>query len=113
MSNKSKKSEIEIETGNVFAQLDLPNSEERLRKARLMQVINDAMNRRQLSQGDAARMTGLDQADISRIQHGRGSRYSTDRLLNILARLGIDVQISQRHGEDGELLIEVRELLHA
>ena len=113
MSNKRKKSEIEIETGNVFAQLDLPNFEERLRKARLMQVINDAMKRMQLSQKDAARMTGLDQADISRIEHGRGSRYSTDRLLNILARLEIDVELIQRHGEDGELLIEVRELLHA
>ena len=113
MSHKSKKEKIEIEAGNVFAQLDLPNSEERLRKARLMQVINDAMKRRLLSQKDAAKMTGLDQGDISRIEHGRGSRYSTDRLLNILARLGVDVEIVQRHGDDGELLIEVRELLYA
>jgi len=105
--------EIEIGTGNVFQQLGLPNPEERLRKARLMNVINAVMKRRGLSQKDAAEATGLNQADISRIQHGRGARYSTDRLLNILARLGIDIEIIQRHGGAGEVVIEVRELSHA
>jgi predicted XRE-type DNA-binding protein len=113
MSKKNVEPDIEIGAGNVFEQLGLPNPEERLRKARLMNVINAAMKRRSLSQKDAAEATGLDQSDISRIQHGRGSRYSTDRLLNILARLGIDVELVQRHGEHGELLIEVRELSHA
>jgi predicted XRE-type DNA-binding protein len=113
MSTKDKTIEIEVGTGNVFAQLGLPHAEERLRKARLMNVINDAIKRRGLSQKDAARLSGLDQADISRIEHGRGSRYSTDRLLNILAKLGIDVEITQRRGEAGDILVEVRELLHA
>lgn len=113
MSKRDDEVEIEIGTGNVFQQLGLPNPEERLRKARLMNVINAVMKRRGLSQKDAAEATGLNQADISRIQHGRGSRYSTDRLLNILARLGTDVEIVQRHGSAGELVIEVRELSHA
>ncbi len=112
MSNKNSK-KIEIGTGNVFAQLDLPNPDDRLRKARLMNVINDVMKRRGLSQKDAAKLTGLDQADISRIEHGRASRYSTDRLLNVLARLGIDVEITQRHDEAGQVLVEVHELSHA
>jgi predicted XRE-type DNA-binding protein len=110
MSKKAKKIEIEIGVGNVFAQLGLPNPDERLRKARLMQVINDVIRRKKLSQIEAASMTGLDQSDISRIGHGGGARYSTDRLLNILARLGIDVEIIQRRDKDGELVIEVREL---
>lgn len=112
MSKKNTAPHIKIGTGNVFEQLGLPNPEERLRKARLMNVINTAMKRMGLTQKDAAEATGLDQADISRIQHGRGSRYSTDKLLNILARLGADVEISQRHGERGEILIDVRELSH-
>lgn len=110
MSKRDDEVEIEIGTGNVFQQLGLPNPEERLRKARLMNVINAVVKRRGLSQKDAAAAMGLDQADISRIQHGRGARYSTDRLLNILARLGSDVEIIQRHGSAGELVIEVREL---
>lgn len=113
MSKKNIEADIEIGTGNVFEQLDLANPEERLRKARLMNVINAAMKRKGLSQKDAAEATGLDQSDISRIQHGRGSRYSTDRLLNVLARLGIDVEMTQRHSKRGEIVIEVRELSHA
>lgn len=113
MSKRNDEVDIEIGTGNVFQQLRLPNPEERLRKARLMNVINAVMKRRGLSQKGAAEATGLNQADISRIQHGRGARYSTDRLLNVLARLGIDVEIVQRHGGAGELVIEVRELSHA
>jgi predicted XRE-type DNA-binding protein len=113
MSKRNAEVKIEIGTENVFEQLGLPNPDERLRKARLMNVINAVVKRRGLSQRDAAEATGLNQADVSRIQHGRGARYSTDRLLNILARLGIDVEMIQRHGSDGELLIEVHELSHA
>ena len=113
MNKKNVEQQIEIEAGNVFRQIGLPNPEERLRKARLMNVINVAVKRRSLSQKDAAEAAGLDQSDISRIQHGRGSRYSTDKLLNILARLGIDVEIVQRHDKGGELVIEVRELSRA
>jgi len=110
MSSISKKTRIEIGSGSVFEQLGLPNPEERLRKARLMNVINEVCQRRRLSQKDAAAATGLDQSDISRIRHGRGDRYSTDRLLNVLARLGIDVEVVQRHDKAGVLSIEVREL---
>jgi predicted XRE-type DNA-binding protein len=110
MSSRSKDPDIEIGVGSVFAQLGLPNPEERLRKARLMNVINEVFRRRGLSQKDAAGATGLNQADISRIRHGRGDRYSTDRLLNVLARLGVDVEVVQRHDEAGALSIEVREL---
>src|ERR1700693_480607 len=49
MRNKSKNAKIEVGTGNVFAQLDLPNPEERLRKARLINVISDVIKRRQFS----------------------------------------------------------------
>lgn len=101
---------MEIKHGNVFAQLDLPNPAERLRKARLMNVINDVIKRRALSQKSVAQATRLHQADISRIQHGRGSRYSTDRLLDVLAKLGVDVQIRQYRDADGIFSIEVREL---
>ena len=115
MSNKRKKTgaEIEVEQGNVFAQLGLAKPEERLRKARLMNVINDVIARRKLSQKDAAESAGLSQSDISKIQHGQGSRYSTDRLLNVLARLGVDVEIVQRQDKAGSVVVEVRELSHA
>jgi predicted XRE-type DNA-binding protein len=113
VSNKSANVEIEVGTGSVYAQLDLPNPEERLRKARITNVINAVIAHRKLSQKDVAKITGLDQGDISRIEHGRAARYPTDRLLNILAKLGVNVEITQRHDRAGTLLIEVRELSHA
>lgn len=87
MSKGNTKAQIEILAGNVFEQLGLPNPEERLLKARVMGAINTTMRQRRLSQKDAAQATGLNQSDISRIQHGRSSRYSTDQLLNVLERL--------------------------
>jgi predicted XRE-type DNA-binding protein len=112
MSKKDVKprTEVEVGTGNVFEQLGLPNPEERLRKARLMNVINFVMERKGLSRRDAAKATGLDQADISRIQHGRGGRYSTDRLSNILAHLGTGVDNAQYHRGGDKLDVEVREV---
>ena len=111
--DESAEMAIEIGTDDVFKQLGLENPQERLRKARLMSVINDVVTRRRLSQKAAAEAVGLHQTDISRIQHGRGSRYSTDRLLNVLAQLGIDVEIVQRRAKSGELVTEVRELSQA
>jgi len=108
--NEIAEAAIEIGTDDVFTQLGFGNAQERLRKAQLMNVINEVVTRRRLSQKAAAKAVGLHQADISRIQHGRGSRYSTDRLLNVLARLGIDVELVQRRAKSGELVIEVREI---
>lgn len=78
-----------------------------------MHVLNAALKRNGLSKKDAAEATGLNQSDISRLQHGRGSRYSTDGLLNILARLAIDVEVVQRHDQAGQIVVEMRELSSA
>ncbi len=98
-------------SGNVFAQLGLPQPAERLYKARLMKVINDGIKRQSLSQTEAAQKAGVDQADISRIAHGQGARYSLERLLAIIGRLGMDVSVMQRHDEHGDIVVEVRELV--
>lgn len=97
--------------GNVFEQLGLPNPAERQHKAQLMYVINEAIKRQRLTQKEAAAKVGLGQADISRISHGRGSRYSIERLMNVIGRLGIDVEVVQRVDEDGDVILEARELV--
>jgi predicted XRE-type DNA-binding protein len=97
--------------GNVFAQLGLPNPEERLFKAKLMGVVNQAIQRENLTQYQAAEKAGVDQADISRIAHGQGARYSLERLFAIAARLGLDIEVIQRHDVNGEIIVEVKELV--
>jgi len=76
-----------------------------------MNVINDIIKRNGYSQREAAEKTGLDQSDISRLAGGRASRYSTDKLLNVLILLGADVELVQRHDPAGHLIIEVHELV--
>lgn len=81
-------------SGNVFADLGLQNPEERLAKARLMHIINCEIKHRGLTQIRATETMGLDQADISRIAHGRGSKFSTDHLIGAIRRLGMDVDLT-------------------
>ena len=95
---------------NVFAELGLPNPEERQLKARLMYVFNEAVARSGLTQVEAAERVGLDQADISRISYGQGSRYSVERLMIIIAKFGLDIRIIQRHDKNGNIVVEVKEL---
>jgi len=98
---------IETGSGNVFADLGLPNPETRLLKAKLMLSINDEIGRRGLTQEQAAALVGLAQPDLSRIARGRGAGFSADRLIDVLRRLGRDVEIviSAARPEFGELNI--------
>jgi predicted XRE-type DNA-binding protein len=112
-SEKREKPDAIRRTGNVFAQLGLPEADDRLRKARVMAVINDIIRRRGLTQEAAAQIAGIDQADISRIGHGRASRFSLDRLLTIVDRFGVPIALEQRRDENGNLIVEVRELAHS
>jgi predicted XRE-type DNA-binding protein len=84
---------IHIGSGNVFADMGLPNPEERQTKARLMYAIGSAIKRNKLTQAQAAKNVGLTQPDISCIVRGRGAGYSTDRLIEVLRHLGQDVSI--------------------
>jgi predicted XRE-type DNA-binding protein len=100
-------------SGNVFAQLGRSDADDLLRKARVINVINDVLKRRRLTQDAAAELAGIDQADVSRLANGRVSRFSLDRLLTIIDRLGIEIHLEQRRDKDGHLVVEVRELARA
>lgn len=80
-------------SGNVFADLGLPNPEERLAKAQLAYAIAQAIQERGLTQREAAALMGIDQPKVSHILRGRLADFSTDRLLGFLTGLGRDVEI--------------------
>lgn len=81
-------------SGNVFADLGLPDAEDLLAKANLALHIRNAIEVRKLTQVQAAKIMGLDQPKVSSIINGRLDGYSTDRLMRFLNDLGCDVQIS-------------------
>ena len=89
----STKADHIVGSGNVFADLDLPNAEEMLAKAELAQKINAIITRRRLTQAEAAKLLGVDQPKVSALKRGRLSGFSLERLMRFLLLLGRDVEI--------------------
>lgn len=90
----TRKIEVEESSGNVFADIGLPDAEERLAKAGLAVRISEAIRARRLTQTQAARVLKIDQPKISRLLRGQLSGFSTERLMHFLTKLGRDVEIT-------------------
>ncbi|HVB57803.1 MAG TPA: helix-turn-helix transcriptional regulator [Candidatus Acidoferrales bacterium] len=102
----NKKIGVEEGSGNIFADIGLPNPEERLAKADLAIRIAETIRARRLTQTRAAHILKIDQPKISRLLRGQLSGFSTERLMHFLTLLGRDVEInvkpasrSRRHGQ--------------
>src|SRR5271165_1600004 len=89
----NKKIAVEESSGNVFADIGLPNPEERLAKADLAIRIAETIRARRLTQIRAAHMLKIDQPKISRLLRGQLSGFSTERLMHFLTLLGRDIEI--------------------
>jgi len=81
-------------SGNVFADLEVADAEEMLAKAELAQQIGAILQRRRLTQVQAATILGVDQPKVSALLCGRLSRFSIEKLLRFLLLLGTDVAIT-------------------
>jgi predicted XRE-type DNA-binding protein len=83
-------------SGNVFADLGLPNPEDRVAKAELALAISRAIKERGLTQREAAGLMGVDQPKVSHVLRGRLADFSTERLMSFLLGLGRDLEIVVR-----------------
>jgi len=83
----------ERSSGNVFADLGLPNAEDRLAKAELARKISEIIVKRRLTQMAAGELLGIDQPKISALVRGRLGGFSLERLVRFLTVLGRDVEI--------------------
>lgn len=97
--NKSKIRIVES-SGNVFADLRLPNAQEKHTKVRLAVAINHILAERRLSQSRAARHLRINQPKISALSLYRLDGFSVERLMHFLGRLGCDIEIViRRHAK--------------
>lgn len=82
-------------SGNVFEDLGFPAQEaEHLKvRAELMSHLQEAISERRLKQAEAAKLLGVTQPRISDLMRGRIDLFSTDMLIDLLAHLGIRVQL--------------------
>lgn len=101
MKKKAGRIPVEQSSGNVFADLGLPNPEERLAKADLAIAIAREIEARGLTQAKAADLLGVAQPDISNVMRGRLAGYSIERLTRLLNALGRDVEIRVCPRESG------------
>jgi predicted XRE-type DNA-binding protein len=84
---------VHSSSGNVFADLGLPNPDELLIKAELAHQIAESIAARQLTQTEAAELLGIDQPKVSALMRGKLSGFSIERLFRFLNALGSDVEI--------------------
>lgn len=106
---KSQDIKIERGSGNVFADLGLPDADAHLLKAELVTRIDRIIRQRGLKQVEAAKLMGLSQPDVSRLMRGDFQEYSMERLFRLLNALGRDIDIiirESRTGRPGRLSIE-------
>lgn len=102
---------IEPSSGNVFADLGLPDAVELDTKVRLAVAINQRIGARHLSQVAAARALGVNQPKISALKNYRLDGFSVERLLTFLTALGSDIEIRIRapkraSSSPGRILVE-------
>jgi len=83
-----------VGSGNVFADLGLPNPEEALAKAELANKITELIQGKGLTQIQAAKLLGVDQPKVSALMRGRLSGFSLERLMRFLLLLGQDIKIT-------------------
>ncbi len=85
--------EVKRSTGNVYADLGLPDAERLKIKTGLVIEIRKAMRRLGLTQQDAARRMGITQPKVSDMMRGDFSNLSERKLMDCLNRLGYDIEI--------------------
>jgi predicted XRE-type DNA-binding protein len=93
---KREKFEIVRGSGNVFRDLGHENADAEQFKAILAAEIVKVLDRERLTVRAAHGRAGLAAADFSRIRNAKLGRFTVDRLMTVLNRLGARVEVKVR-----------------
>jgi predicted XRE-type DNA-binding protein len=105
LAKRDSSTPIEVGSGNVFADLGLPNPEEALAKAEIARLIARSIRERGLNQLEAAKVLGIRQPRVSALTRGRLAPFSLEKLLEFARKLGLDVEISVRRSAEPHLKV--------
>ena len=81
-------------SGNVFRDLRVPDADLHQLKSLLAALVVRTLEERDLSVREAERLTGIAAADFSRIRNANLGRFTVDRLMTILGRFGLELNVS-------------------
>lgn len=108
---KPSKIRITPSSGNIFADLRLPNAGEKHTKVRLALTINKILKEKALRQEAAAKLLELNQPKISALANYQLEGFSVERLLLSINALGHDVAFvirrKQQSKRTGMILVTV------
>lgn len=93
MSTVHKKIEYTEGSNNIYEDIGLSQSEERLAKAKLAMRIEAIIEKRGLKQIEAGKILGINQPKISALMNGNLSGFSMERLIHFLTLLNQDIEI--------------------
>src|SRR6266487_6519600 len=93
---KREKLEVVRGTGNVFRDVGHENADTAQFKAILAAEIIKVLDRQHLTVRAAHGRTGIAAADFSRIRNADLGRFTVDRLISIINRLGSRVEVKVR-----------------
>ena len=101
--------EVQRSSGNVFADLGLPDADKLKIKSGLVIEIRRAMRRLGLTQQEAAKRMGITQPKVSDMMRGDFSNLSERKLMDCLNRLGYDIEIKVKPTSDpvGHLMLAI------
>lgn len=101
--------EVQRSSGNVFADLGLPDAEKLQIKTGLVIEIRKAIRSLGLTQLEAAKRMGITQPKVSDMMRGDFTNLSERKLMDCLTRLGYDIEIKVRpaKAELGHLVLAV------
>ncbi len=101
--------EVERSSGNVFADLGLPDADKLKIKSGLVIEIIQAVRKLGLTQKEAARRMGITQPKVSGMMRGDFSNLSERKLMDCLNRLGYDIEIKVKPAAEpvGHLVLAV------
>lgn len=88
------KGKIIQSSGNVFADMGLPDAAELDTKARLGATIHQIIEQRRLSQSEVVELLGANQPKVSALLNYKLDGFSVERLMRFLVALGQDVEIT-------------------
>jgi predicted XRE-type DNA-binding protein len=108
-SIKNKLPAHEKGSGNIFADLGLPNAEEHLLKAALVVQLKRLIAEHGLTQTAAAKLIKMKQPDLSKLLKGDLRLVSVDKLMRMLTAFAQDVEITlkphRKRGEAGRITL--------
>ncbi len=90
----SEEIELVRGSGNVFRDLGHPDADVEQAKAVLAAAIIGVLDDRGLSTRGAEALTGVDHSEFARIRRVKLDRFTIDRLMTILNRLGQQVEVA-------------------